>query len=174
VGVTTNLVRRIYEHREGFVDGFTKRYGLKTLVYYEQYDDVPTAIQREKTVKHWPRPWKVRLIHGLNPTWEDLIWLSHLKGVDGRDKPGHDEAGPDIDSPSKSATATGFDTGFGGEGRKGHPDKLKRRRPAHPGRPCSLWRIGRIIRDLFIRPTPNCVSNTAGWDGSETSCRRRC
>ena len=72
VGVTNDLVRRIYQHREGVVKGFTKRYRLKRLVYYEQYDDIRIAIQREKTMKHWPRAWKVRLIHGLNPNWDDL------------------------------------------------------------------------------------------------------
>ena len=72
VGVTSILVGRIYQHREGVVKGFSKTYGLKRLVYYEQYDDIRIAIQREKTMKHWPRAWKVRLIHGLNPSWEDL------------------------------------------------------------------------------------------------------
>jgi putative endonuclease len=71
-GVTGDLVRRTYEHREGVVKGFTKRYGLKLLVYYEQFDDIRDAIQREKTIKHWPRAWKVRLIHMMNPDWTDL------------------------------------------------------------------------------------------------------
>jgi putative endonuclease len=71
-GVTTNIPRRGYEHREGLIDGFTKRYGLKLLVYYEVFDDVRDAIQREKNIKHWPRAWKVRLIHGFNPEWADL------------------------------------------------------------------------------------------------------
>jgi putative endonuclease len=71
-GVTTNMPRRAYEHREGLVAGFTKKYGLKLLVYYEVFDDVRDAIQREKTIKHWPRAWKVRLIHGFNPEWADL------------------------------------------------------------------------------------------------------
>ena len=73
VGVTNDLVRRIHEHREGVVKGFSKTYGLKRLVYYEQYDDIRIAIQREKTMKHWSRAWKVRLIHGQNPDWEDLF-----------------------------------------------------------------------------------------------------
>ena len=71
-GVTTNMPRRAYEHREGLIDGFTKRYGLKVLVYYETFDDVRDAIQREKNIKHWPRAWKVRFIHGFNPEWADL------------------------------------------------------------------------------------------------------
>jgi putative endonuclease len=72
VGVTSNLPRRAYEHREGLIEGFTKRYGLKRLVYVEHFDDIRYAIQREKTIKHWPRAWKVRLIHGANPKWDDL------------------------------------------------------------------------------------------------------
>jgi putative endonuclease len=72
VGVTANLARRIWEHREGVIEGFTKRYGLHRLVYVEHYESVLGAIQREKTVKHWPRAWKVRLIHEDNPEWNDL------------------------------------------------------------------------------------------------------
>jgi len=71
-GVTTDLPRRAFEHREGVIAGSTKRYGLKLLVYYEVFDDVRDAIQREKNIKHWPRAWKVRLIHGFNPEWVDL------------------------------------------------------------------------------------------------------
>ena len=70
--VTSNLPKRGYEHREGVVRGFTKSYRLKMLVYYEHFDDIRKAIQREKTIKHWPRAWKVRLIHTMNPGWEDL------------------------------------------------------------------------------------------------------
>jgi putative endonuclease len=72
VGVTNDLIRRVYEHREGVTKGFSKTYGLKLLVYFEQYDDIYFAIQREKNIKHWPRAWKIRLIHGFNPEWEDL------------------------------------------------------------------------------------------------------
>ena len=72
VGVTSNLPRRAHEHRHGLVAGFTKRYGLKRLVWYEMCDDIRTAIQREKTMKHWPRAWKVRLINTVNPEWNDL------------------------------------------------------------------------------------------------------
>ena len=72
VGVTNDLARRVWEHREGVADGFTKRYGMKRLIYAERHDDIRTAIQREKTVKHWPRAWKVRLIHAGNPDWDDL------------------------------------------------------------------------------------------------------
>ena len=72
VGVTSNLPARAYQHREGLIDGFTKQYGLKLLVYYEAFDDIRLAIAREKAIKHWPRAWKVRLIHGMNPEWKDL------------------------------------------------------------------------------------------------------
>ncbi len=72
VGVTSNLPRRAFEHREGLVDGFTKRYGLKRLVYMERHEDIGTAIKREKAMKHWPRAWKVRLIVAHNPNWDDL------------------------------------------------------------------------------------------------------
>jgi putative endonuclease len=71
-GVTSNLPRRIWEHRESVVEGFTKRYGLKRLVYVERHADILTAIQREKNMKHWPRIWKVRLILATNPKWDDL------------------------------------------------------------------------------------------------------
>jgi len=72
VGVTSDLAKRLWEHREGVVDGFTKRYGLKRLVFAEQHEEISLAIQREKNMKHWPRAWKVRLIRGQNPNWDDL------------------------------------------------------------------------------------------------------
>ena len=72
IGVTSNLIQRVWQHREGVVPGFTKRHGLKRLVYFEAYDDISVAIQREKNVKHWPRTWKVRLILASNPEWRDL------------------------------------------------------------------------------------------------------
>ena len=73
VGVTSDLIRRIAQHREGAIKGFTKRYGLKRLVYFEVYDDIQTAIQREHNMKHWSRTWKVRLILASNSNWEDLF-----------------------------------------------------------------------------------------------------
>ncbi len=72
VGVTNNLVRRVFEHREGAVPGFTKRYGLKQLVYFEKYDMPTLAIQREKNIKHWSRAWKMKLVESSNPQWRDL------------------------------------------------------------------------------------------------------
>jgi putative endonuclease len=72
VGVTNDIARRTWEHREGLAEGFTKRHGLKRLVYAERHEDITVAIQRDKTMKHWPRAWKVNLILRQNPDWEDL------------------------------------------------------------------------------------------------------
>ena len=72
VGVTNDIARRAHEHRAGLIAGFTKRYGLKRLVWYEPHESIVTAIQREKVMKHWPRAWKVRLILAVNPDWDDL------------------------------------------------------------------------------------------------------
>jgi putative endonuclease len=72
VGVTNGLIRRAFEHREGLVQGFTKRYHVKMLVYYEQHETAAAAIQREKNIKHWPREWKIDLILSINPHWHDL------------------------------------------------------------------------------------------------------
>ena len=72
VGVTDDIARRAWEHREGMVDGFTKRYGLKRLVYVERHEDIRDARQREQNIKHYRRAWKVRLILVYNPTWDDL------------------------------------------------------------------------------------------------------
>ena len=71
-GVTADIARRAYEHREGLYNGFTKRYGLKRIIYYEAFDDIRAAIQREKNIKHYSRAWKVVLILELNPDWRDL------------------------------------------------------------------------------------------------------
>jgi len=72
VGMTNDLVRRVYEHREGLADGFTKEHGVKTLVYYEQHATAIGAIQREKNITHWSRKWKIDLIRSQNPDWRDL------------------------------------------------------------------------------------------------------
>ncbi len=71
-GVTNDVARRCLEHKEGLIDGFTKRYGLKRLVLMEFYEDIRNAIQRESNIKHWPRAWKTRLIMATNPEWRDL------------------------------------------------------------------------------------------------------
>ncbi|UGX96970.1 GIY-YIG nuclease family protein [Bradyrhizobium barranii subsp. barranii] len=72
IGVTIDLVRRVYEHRTKAVPGFTTRYGVDKLVLFEIYDDAPTAIAREKELKKWRRDWKTRLIEEQNPNWDDL------------------------------------------------------------------------------------------------------
>ena len=71
-GATTNLVRRVWEHREGVIAGFTDKYGLKRLVYHERHETLALERQRELNMKHWSRAWKVRLILDLNPFWADL------------------------------------------------------------------------------------------------------
>ena len=72
IGVTNNLLRRIYEHKQGLVEGFTKRFHIKKLVYYEHYSSIQNAIQREKVLKEWNRAWKEHLINSFNPSWRDL------------------------------------------------------------------------------------------------------
>jgi len=72
VGVTSDLVKRVWEHREHVLDGFTKRYACKLLVYYERHDAMDAAILREKQIKKWERNWKIRLIMQENPHWTDL------------------------------------------------------------------------------------------------------
>lgn len=71
VGVTSNLPRRVHEHREGSIEGFTKRYGVKQLVWYEAHDTAESAILREKRLKRWNRAWKTELIEKDNPGWDD-------------------------------------------------------------------------------------------------------
>ena len=84
VGVTNDLIRRVAQHKSGKIPGHTKRYGIDRLVYFEVYDDVRHALQREKNIKHWPRAFKTRLIAENNPAWNDLY---------------HEVAGPDAAHP---------------------------------------------------------------------------
>ncbi len=72
VGVTSDLVKRVYEHKNNLVDGFTKKYGVHTLVWYERHETMENAITREKQVKKWNRAWKLRLIEESNSVWRDL------------------------------------------------------------------------------------------------------
>jgi putative endonuclease len=72
VGVTNNLSRRVWEHKSGHGGAHTRRYGIDRLVYYESYPNVGDAIQRETSIKRWPRAFKTSLIFGMNPTWRDL------------------------------------------------------------------------------------------------------
>ena len=73
IGVTSDLVKRAYEHREGLIEGFTSRYGCKTLVWFEVHDRIDAAILREKQMKEWRRAWKLREIEAANPGWNDLF-----------------------------------------------------------------------------------------------------
>ena len=72
VGMTDDLVRRVWEHRIGAVPGFTRKYGVKMLVWYEQHETRETAFQRERQIKRWNRAWKLQLIERFNPNWKDL------------------------------------------------------------------------------------------------------
>lgn len=74
IGVTSNLAKRVWEHKEDLVDGFTKRYGVHQLVWYEVHENVESAIQREKRLKEWKRTWKLELIESVNPDWQDLYY----------------------------------------------------------------------------------------------------
>ena len=72
LGITSDLPKRVWEHRTGAVDGFTKKYGCHDLVWYEAHDDLQAARQRELRMKEWTRDWKIREIEGLNPEWAEL------------------------------------------------------------------------------------------------------
>ncbi|MFO7715543.1 GIY-YIG nuclease family protein [Desulfosarcina sp.] len=72
IGITSNLIKRIWQHKNSLVEGFSKQYGLKNLVYFEAYKDVEEAILREKRLKKWNRDWKINLIEKNNPNWEDI------------------------------------------------------------------------------------------------------
>jgi putative endonuclease len=73
-GVTNNLIRRVYEHKNDIVPGFTSRYGVHMLVYFEQGNSIIDVITREKRIKKWKRAWKIELIENLNPEWKDLYF----------------------------------------------------------------------------------------------------
>jgi putative endonuclease len=72
IGVTNNLERRVYEHKQGLISGFTQKYNLKDLIYFEEYKDINDAINREKQLKNWHRDWKINLIKKVNPQLDDL------------------------------------------------------------------------------------------------------
>jgi putative endonuclease len=71
-GVTSDLRQRVWQHKNSAIYGFTRRYGVRRLVYYELCEDMLSAITREKQIKHWNRAWKIRIIEKMNPDWEDL------------------------------------------------------------------------------------------------------
>jgi len=72
IGVTSNIVQRVFQHREGLVDGFTKQYGVKMLVWYELHATMDSAIGKEQAMKEWKRAWKIARIESMTPTWQDL------------------------------------------------------------------------------------------------------
>ncbi len=72
VGVTSDLIKRVWEHKQKYVEGFTKRYGIDCLVWYELHESMESAISREKAIKEWKRGWKLELIEEMNPRWLDL------------------------------------------------------------------------------------------------------
>lgn len=74
IGVTSDLVKRIWQHKENQVEGFTSKYNVHKLVYYEQHASMNAAILREKQLKKWKRSWKNRIIEEINPKWNDLYW----------------------------------------------------------------------------------------------------
>ena len=74
IGVTNDLIKRVYEHKQGIMGGFTKRYNVNKLVYYEIHTDINEAIKREKAMKKWMRKWKIDLIEEKNPEWKDLYY----------------------------------------------------------------------------------------------------
>ena len=74
IGVTSNLVKRVYEHKNNIIEGFTKKYNIHKLVYYETTNDIESAIRREKQLKKWNRKWKTKLIENSNPEWIDLYF----------------------------------------------------------------------------------------------------
>jgi putative endonuclease len=90
IGVTSNLIKRAYEHKAGIYKGFTSRYKLDKLVYYEYFEDIEMAIIQEKRMKNWHRNWKIRAIIEKNPKWDDLyadFTMSGDSGLRRNDKP---------------------------------------------------------------------------------------
>jgi putative endonuclease len=89
ISVTNNLLRRVWEHREGVGSNFVRRYQLTRLVYFEHHEDIRNAIQRETNLKRWPRAWKVRLLASGKPEWTDLYptMLTQRRGWPGRARP---------------------------------------------------------------------------------------
>ena len=89
IGVTNDLIKRAFEHKNDLVEGFTKKYGVHHLVYFEQTSDINSAITREKQIKKWRRQWKIELIEEKNPGWKDLFldlvkqWIPAFAGMTG-------------------------------------------------------------------------------------------
>ena len=94
IGVTSDLVKRAWQHREGLIEGFTKKYGLKRVFWCEHHESMIAAIQHEKSLKKYKRDWKINLIERDNPNWNDM-YMTLARGVHGwpGQQPGHDEVG---------------------------------------------------------------------------------
>ena len=88
IGCTSDLVKRAYQHRESLVEGFTRQYGCRTLVWFEAYDDIQEARTAELRMKEWKRAWKLKRIEAMNPGWRDLF--DDLTGTGPRPSPGHE------------------------------------------------------------------------------------
>jgi putative endonuclease len=82
IGVTNDLIKRVYQHKEKLISGFTRTYNVCMLVYYEKYADINSAIEREKKLKKYRRQWKINLIESVNPQWKDLYEQLHFDGAD--------------------------------------------------------------------------------------------
>ena len=93
VGVTNNLERRIYEHKHKVADGFTKKYNVNKLVYYDSTTDIKSAIAREKQIKGWVRKRKNELVEKMNPKWQDLFDIWNGKDSSGKSSPQNDSGG---------------------------------------------------------------------------------
>ena len=89
IGVTNDLQRRIYEHKNKLVEGFTKRYNITKLVYYQTTNSIESAIKREKQLKNWKRAWKIELIESVNKDWDDLSeeWFDTIQKADSGSRP---------------------------------------------------------------------------------------
>ena len=89
IGVTNNLQRRVYEHKNKLIEGFTKRYNITKLIYYETTSSIESAIKREKQLKNWKRAWKIELIESVNSDWKDLSeeWYETIQNADSGSRP---------------------------------------------------------------------------------------
>jgi putative endonuclease len=132
--MTNNIIARTYQHREGLIEGFTKRYSIKRLVYFEEYSTPGDAIVREKTLKRWPRAWKIALIERENPNWDHLYeglarwaWLlPFVRRMNGpRVKPGVTKRGSEY-LPYRLLPVGTFWRGFSVGVRVGAPAKVPR------------------------------------------------
>ena len=85
-GITNDLLQRVFQHKERLVPGFTRKYNVHKLVYYEKYSDIYSAIEREKKLKKWHRQWKINLIESVNPEWKDLYDGLHPVGIRSTDQ----------------------------------------------------------------------------------------